>query len=107
MTEYAVFLFIVATLFGVIAVSVYRGNNKLIHSYRQENVRPEELRAYCRAFSRGLFAIVGGLILAGCVALLGESTPIAMASVGVLFAGMGVSFVLLIRVQKRFNRGIF
>lgn len=105
MTAYAVFLFVVAAIFCTIAVSVYRGNNNLIHSYHQENVRREELPAYCRAFSKGLFAVVGGLLLAGGVALLGDSTPIALASVGVLFAGLGVSFGILIHVQKRFNRG--
>lgn len=106
MTEYAVFLFVVAAIFCALAVSVYRGNNNLIHSYHQENVRPEEMQAYCRAFSKGLFAVVAGLVLSGGVALLGETTPIALASVGVLFAGLGVAFAILIRVQKRFNRTV-
>jgi hypothetical protein len=107
MLLYSIILFAVAALLFAVGASIHRGNTKLIHDYHQENVKESERGAYGRAFAKGIFALCVSFALSGILALFGESGAAFSASLFVLFAGVIVSSVILIRVQKKYNGGIF
>ena len=107
MLLYSVILFVVAGLILAIGVSIYRGNTKLIHDYHQTKVQETQRLDYAKAFAKGLFVLGAALALSGGLALFGDSKGILAASLIVLFAGIVGSTVILIRVQKTYNGGLF
>ena len=107
MIAYSIILFATAVLFLALGIAVYKGNTKLIHDYHQRNVRESERTEYGRAFSKGMFAICATLIISGIIALFGKTDPIAAVSLIVLFAGLIVSGILIVKVQKKYNGGLF
>ena len=64
------------------------------------------MAAYGRAFSTGLFALAGTLVLSGIVSLLWTLPGAVTASLVVLFVGLAASFTILWRVQRRYNGGM-
>ena len=107
MIAYSIILFATAVLFLALGIAVYKGNMKLIHDYHQRNVRESERTEYGRAFAKGMFAICATLLISGIIALFGETDPIAAVSLIVLFAGLIVSGILIVKVQKKYNGGLF
>lgn len=105
MVVYSVILFAVAALFFGLAVAIYRGNTNLIHSYHQTHVKEADKKQYGRSFSKGLFVLAVSMVLSGIIALLGETFPVVMISVGVLLAGSVAAFLVIAKVQKEFNGG--
>ena len=70
MIAYAVLMWAIAALFLLLGLLIYHGKTGLIHEYHRERVRSEDMAAYGRAFSTGLFALAGTLVLSGIVSLL-------------------------------------
>lgn len=105
MVFYSVIMFAGALLFFGVAAAIYRGNTSLIHSYHQTHVEEADKKKYGEAFSKGLFALAIAMVFSGVIALFGETVLVAVLSVGVLLAGMAVSFLMLTKVQKKFNGG--
>ena len=54
-----------------------------------------------------MFAICATLLLSGIIALFGKDDQIATVSLIVLFAGLIISGVVIIKVQKKYNGGLF
>ena len=106
MIAYSIIMFLTAVLFLAMGIAVYRGNTKLIHDYHRTNVREDERQKYGRAFSKGMFAICTTLFISGIVALFGKEALFA-ASLIVLAAGLIISIIILVKVQKRYNGGLF
>ena len=98
MIDYAVLMWAIAALFLLFGLLIYHGKTGLIHEYHRERVRSEDMAAYGRAFSTGLFALAGTLLwtLPGAVT----------ASLVVLRVGLAASFAILWRVQRRYNGGM-
>ena len=107
MIVYSIIMFPAAILFLAFGIAVYRGNTKLIHDYHQTNVNESEQKKYGRAFSKGMFAISATLLISGIIALFGEEGIILISSLFVLTVGLIVSIVILVRVQKKYNGGLF
>ena len=107
MVAYSIIMFAVAVLFLVLGIAVYKGNTKLIHDYHQTNVKESERMEYGRAFAKGMFVVCVTLLISGITALLGKEGPIVTVSLIVLFAGLIASIVVLVRVQKKYNGGLF
>jgi len=105
MIAYSILMFAIAVLFLVFGIAIYMGNTKLIHDYHQTHIKESERQEYGRAFSKGMFAIYATLIISGIVALFGEENAIIAASLTVLIAGLIVSFIILAKVQKKYNDG--
>ncbi|MBQ7595193.1 MAG: hypothetical protein IJU45_00850 [Clostridia bacterium] len=103
MLVYSIIMFAVAVLFLAVGISIHNGNSHLINEYHQSNVQESELKNYCKAFSKGMFAICLTLIVSGVISLFGY----AKISVAVLSAGLLVSIVIIIKVQKKYNGGFF
>ena len=51
--------------------------------------------------------MAASMILSGVVALFGESKSFMIASLVVLFLGFAISIAVLLRVQKKYNGGVF
>lgn len=54
-----------------------------------------------------MFGMAASMILSGVVALFGESKSFMIASLVVLFLGFAISIAVLLRVQKKYNGGVF
>ena len=105
MIAYSIFMFAIAVLFLMFGIAIYKGNTKLIHDYHQTHVKESERQEYGRAFAKGMFAICATLTISGIVALFGEEGALVAASLIVLFAGLIVSFIILAKVQRKYNSG--
>ena len=95
---YAIIMFATALLLLVLGFAIYRG---------QEHIPQNDLPAYGREFSVGMFSMSGTFALSGIIPMFGESGGAVWASLDVLAVGFIVSFVILARVQKKFNGGFF
>ena len=103
MLVYSIIMFAVAALFLGLGVAVYQGNTKLIHDYHQTKVKETERKAYGKAFAKGMFAICATLFISGLIALM----DILGVSLIVLLMGLIVSVVMLAKVQRKYNGGLF
>ena len=90
-----------------LGIRINRGELSLIHDYHQKKVKEEEKAAYGKAFSKGMFGMAASMIVSGLVAMFGESKSFMIASLVVLFLGFAISIAVLLRVQKKYNGGIF
>ncbi|MDO4565083.1 MAG: hypothetical protein Q4C04_05665 [Clostridia bacterium] len=107
MIIYSAIMLVVAIPFLIFAVLIYRGQTSLIHIYHQRRVAEKDKPAYARAVAKCLFAITGALIASGIVGLFGESRTVVVCAVAILFAGFIPPIVMFIRVQKRYNGGLW
>ena len=107
MIAYSIIMFATAVLFLALGISVYKGNTKLIHDYHQTNIKESELTEYGKAFAKGMFAICATLIASSIIALFGEGGFILVTSLSVLAVGLILSFIILAKVQKKYNGGLF
>ena len=103
MIAYAIIMFLCAALFGVLAVRIYRGNTKLIHDYHQTRVTDKS--AYGKAFGKAMFVMALAMALSGAVNLLGEKAM--WAAMAVLTIGLAAGIAAIVRVQKKYNGGVF
>lgn len=103
MILYTIIMFLVAVLFGVMAMLIYKGKTDLIHDYHQTKVTDKT--TYGKAFGKAMAVLAGAMALSGVVSLFGEkATPVA---VSVLAIGLIAGLIAIIRVQKKYNGGIF
>ena len=107
MLIYTIITLAISIPFVWLGIRINRGDLYLIHDYHQKNVKDEEKAAYGKAFSKGMFGMAASMILSGVVALFGESKSFMIASLIVLFLGFTVSIAVLLRVQKKYNGGVF
>lgn len=105
MIVYSVILFAAAVLFFGLAAAIYSGNTNLIHAYHQTHVKEADKENYGRSFSKGLFVLAVSLVFSGIIALFGTAVPIVIASIGVLLAGLVIAFLVIAKVQTKFNGG--
>ena len=100
MIIYSVLMFAVAVLLLGLAAAIYQGN-----TYHQTHIKESDKKNYGKSFSKGLFVLAASLMISGIIALLGTNTSVVMLSIGVLFVGIGMSFAVIAKVQKKFNGG--
>ena len=105
MVGYAIVLLLTAAVCGVVAVLIYKGKTDLIHDYHQTNVTDKS--AYGKAFGKAMGVMAGAMVLSGVVALLGDSAAMVWGSVAVLVIGLIAGIVAIVRVQKKYNGGVF
>ncbi len=103
MVGYAIILFVTAVIFGVMAVLIYKGKTNLIHDYHQTKVTDKA--GYGKAFGKAMVVIAGAMTLSAIIALLGEA--VMWLAVAVLVVGLIAGMVAIVRVQKKYNGGVF
>lgn len=107
MIVYSIIAFVMAVVFLAIGIAIYQGNTKLIHDYHQTHIKESERQEYGKDFAKGMFVICATLLISGVIALFGKETSIVAASLIVLFAGLIVSMMVVVKVQRKFNGGLF
>ena len=105
MILYSIILFIVTVPMVKVSLAIYRGKTDLIHDYHQTKVTDKA--AYGKAFGKAMLVVSGSLLLSGILGLFGDSQPIAMTAVTVLFVGLTIGIAGIVRVQKKYNQGVF
>lgn len=105
MLPYSIIMFVVAIVFLVFGLLIHNGRTELIHAYHQTKVKDKA--AYGKAFGKALFVLAFTLVISGVIALFGESMPIIIASIGVLVIGIVISLILIVKVQAKYNNGVF
>ena len=107
MLIYTIITLAISIPFVWLGIRINRGDLNLIHDYHQKKVKEEDKAAYGKAFSKGMFGMAASMIVSGVVALFGESKSFMIASLVVLFLGFAISIAVLLRVQKKYNGGVF
>ena len=102
MLLYSIIMFLVAALFTVLGIAIYKGKTDLIHDYHQTKVTDKS--AYGKTFGKAMFVIAAALLLSGIIGLFDS---FAMIAVAVLIAGLAVGIGCIVAVQRKYNKGIF
>ena len=103
MLLYSVILFLAAALFTVLGIAIYKGKTDLIHDYHQTKVTDKA--GYGKAFGKAMGVIAAAMALSGILALFGEA--VMWLPMAVLLIGMIIGIVLIVRVQRKYNGGMF
>ena len=103
MLIYAIVMFLLAVVFAIIAVQIYKGKTNLIHDYHQTKVKDKA--AYGKAFGKAMGILPVSMAVSGLIALVGED--LMLYAVGALLVGLADGVVMILRVQKKFNGGLF
>ena len=105
MILYAVIMFLVAILFGILAASISKGNIQLIHDYHRTRVT--DPKAYGKAFGKALLIVGLTPLVSGIIGFFGDSKPFVITAIAVLLIGFCVGLTCICIVQKKYNSGIF
>ena len=100
---YAIILFAVSVVFGVVAVLIYKGKTDLIHDYHQTKVTDKA--GYGKAFGKTMAIIAVAMMLSAVISLFGGNAM--LWAVAVLGAGLVAGIIAIVRVQKKYNGGMF
>ena len=102
MLLYSIIMFLVAVLFTVLGIAIYKGKTDLIHDYHQTKVTDKS--AYGKAFGKAMLLIATVMLLSGIIGLINN---LHMLAVAILFIGLVVGIGCIVAVQKKYNKGVF
>ena len=102
MIGYVVIMFLASLVFGTVSMRIYRGQTNLIHEYHQNNITDKA--AYGKAFGKALGVFALAFALSGVLALFEILFITGLIVLGIGLVGGTVS---ILRVQKKYNNGIF
>ena len=95
-------MFLVAVLFTVLGIAIYKGKTDLIHDYHQTKVTNKS--AYGKAFGKAMLVIATVMLLSGIIGLFKN---LLMLAVAILIIGLVVGIGCIFAVQKKYNKGVF
>ena len=95
-------MFLVAVLFTVLGIAIYKGKTDLIHDYHQTKVTDKS--AYGKAFGKAMLVISTVMLLSGIIGLFKN---LLMLAVAILIIGLVVGIGCIVAVQKKYNKGVF
>lgn len=102
MLLYSIIMFLVAVLFTVLGIAIYKGKTDLIHDYHQTKVTNKS--AYGKAFGKAMLVIATVMLLSGIIGLFKN---LLMLAVAILIIGLVVGIGCIVAVQKKYNKGVF
>ena len=105
MIVYATILFVLASVLLISGSLLYKGKLNSMRASDQRMVKDKA--SYEKAMGKALFVTSFSQILAGVIALFGESTAFVLITVVVSFAGMILGIYCLIKVQENILNGEF
>ena len=95
-------MFLVATLFTVLGIAIYRGKTDLIHDYHQTRVTDK--LAYGKAFRKAMLVIAAVMLLSG---IIGMFENLVILAVAILIIGLAIGIGCIVAVQIKYNNGLF
>jgi len=105
MIAYASILFVLAVVLLISGSLLYKGKLNSMRANHRRMVKDKA--SYGKAMGKALFVTSFSQILAGVIALFGESTVFVLITVVVSFAGMILGIYCLIKVQEKILNGEF
>ena len=99
MLLYSIIMFLVAVLFAVQGIAIYKGKTDLIHDYHQTKVTDKS--AYGKAFGKAMLVIATVMLLSGIIGLFKN---LLMLAVAILIIGLVVGIGCIVAVQKKYNK---
>ena len=99
---YSIIMFLVAVLFTVLGIAIYKGKTDLIHDYHQTKVTDKS--AYGKAFGKAMLLIATVMLLSGIIGLFEKLLILAVA---ILIIGFVLGIGCIVAVQKKYNNGVF
>ena len=99
MLLYSIIMFLVAVLFTVLGIAIYKGKTDLIHDYHQTKVTNKS--AYGKAFGKAMLVIATAMLLSGIIGLFKNLLVLAVA---ILIIGLVVGIGCIVAVQKKYNK---
>ena len=99
---YSIIMFLVAVLFTVLGIAIYKGKTDLIHDYHQTKVTKKS--ASGKAFGKAMLDIETVMLLSGIIGLFKN---LLMLAVAILIIGLVVGIGCIVAVQKKYNKGVF
>ena len=102
MLLYSIIMFLVAVLFTVLGIAIYKGKTDLIHDYHQTKVTDKS--AYGKAFGKAMLLIATVMLLSGIIGLFEKLLILAVA---ILIIGFVLGIGCIVAVQKKYNKGVF
>ena len=102
MLVYSIIMFLVAALFTVLGIAIYKGKTDLIHDYHQTKVTDKS--AYGKAFGKAMLLIAAVMLFSGIIGLFKNMHMLAVA---ILIIGLVVGIGCIVAVQKKYNKGVF
>ena len=102
MLVYSIIMFLVAVLFTVLGIAIYKGKTDLIHDYHQTKVTDNS--AYGKAFGKAMLLIATVMLLSGIIGLFEKLLILAVA---ILIIGFVLGIGCIVAVQKKYNKGVF
>ena len=99
MLLYSIIMFLVAVLFTVLGIAIYKGKTDLIHDYHQTKVTNKS--AYGKAFGKAMLVIATAMLLSGIIGLFENLLILAVA---ILIIGLMVGIGCIVAVQKKYNK---
>ena len=102
MLLYSIIMFLVATLFTVLGIAIYRGKTDLIHDYHQTRVTDKS--AYGKAFGKAMLVIAAVMLLSGIIGLFENLVILAVV---ILIIGLVIGMGCIVAVQRKYNNGLF
>ena len=102
MLLYSIIMFLIAVLFIILGIAIYKGKTDLIHDYHQTKVTNKS--AYGKAFGKAMLVIATVMLLSGIIGLFKN---LLMLAVAILIIGLVVGIGCIVAVQKKYNKGVF
>ena len=102
MLVYSIIMFLVAALFTVLGIAIYKGKTDLSHDYHLTKVTDKS--AYGKAFGKAMLVIAIIMLLSGIIGLFENLTILAVA---ILIIGLVIGIGFIVVVQKKYNKGVF
>ena len=102
MLLYSIIMFLVAVLFTVLGIAIYKGKTDLIHDYHQ--IKVTDKSAYGKAFGKAMLVIANVMLLSGIIGLFDNLTLLAVA---ILITGLVIGIGCIVAVQRKYNKGVF
>lgn len=101
----AILYFAIAAIFVVVGILIFCGNTNLIHDYHQKNVK--DFKGYGRGMGKGFIGI-GIFFLIGALIILAVNNETGtVAGIIVALSGFVLSLIYIIKVQIKYNGGLF
>ncbi|MDI9394660.1 MAG: hypothetical protein QM426_04250 [Euryarchaeota archaeon] len=85
------------------ASNISKGRINLIHSYHTKNIKNEDIMNYAKLFSKGLYVIGIGCLIAGFFIY----NEIGIGVLLSIFSGIIIGLLFIHKAQKKYNRGWF
>ncbi len=102
MLLYSIIMFLVAALFTVLGIAIYKGKTDLIYDYHQ--IKVTDKSAYGKAFGKTMLVIATAMLLSGIIGLFENFGLLAVA---ILIIGLVIGLGCIVAVQKKYNKGVF